>query len=256
MRASGPRTAGLKARMAAGERLAGTFVKIADVSVIEVLAQAGLDFLCLDGEHAAWDRGRLDAALAVARALDLPVLVRVAAATPQDVLAALDLGALGVVVPHVDSVTKAEAVAQAAHFGRGGRGYAGSTRWAGYATRAMADVLAQDAETIVVAQIEEPEGVEAVEAIAAVPGVDALFAGPADLSVGYGETALGSPALTRALARIGAAASGAGKAYATWVPDAATAADWAVHGVTVFVVASDHSWMRAGAMGAAKAIRG
>jgi staphyloferrin B biosynthesis citrate synthase len=249
------RTAGLKARMVAGERLVGTFVKIPDVSVIEVLAQAGLDFLCIDGEHAAWDRGRMDAALAVARALDMPVLVRVAAATPQDILAALDLGAVGVVVPHVDSVAKAEAVAKAAHYGRGGRGYAGSTRWAGYATRPMSDVLAQDSQTIVVVQIEEPEGVEAVEAIAAVRGVDALFAGPADLSVGYGATSVGSPALSRALARIGVAAAGAGKAYAAWVPDAATAQDWVGHGVQVFVVASDHSWMRAGATAATGAVK-
>lgn len=250
------RTSGLKARMAAGERLVGTFVKIPDVSVIEVLAQSGLDFLCIDGEHGPWDRGRMDACLAVARALDMPVLVRVAAATPQDILAALDLGAVGVVVPHVASVAKAEAVAKAAHFGRGGRGYAGSTRWASYATRAMGDVLAQDAQTIVIVQIEEPEGVEAAEAIAAVPGVDALFAGPADLSVGYGETSVGSPALTRALTRIGVAASGAGKAYAAWVPDTATAAEWAGHGVQVFVVASDHAWMRTGAMQAAKAVGG
>jgi 2-keto-3-deoxy-L-rhamnonate aldolase RhmA len=249
------RTSSLKARMAAGDRLVGTFVKIPDVSVIEVLAQAGLDFLCIDGEHGAWDRGRMDAALAVARALDMPVLVRVAAATPQDILAALDLGAVGVVVPHVDSVAKAEMVARAAHFGRGGRGYAGSTRWAGYATRAMSDLLAQDAQTIVVVQIEEPEGVEAVEAIAAVPGVDALFAGPADLSVGYGQKVVGSPALTRALTRIGVAAQGANKACAVWVPDAATAAEWSGHGFAVFVIASDHAWMRAGAMAAAKAVR-
>jgi 2-keto-3-deoxy-L-rhamnonate aldolase RhmA len=229
--------------MLAGERLIGTFVKTPEVTVIEVLAHAGMDLVCLDAEHCAWDRGRMDACLAVARALDLPTVVRVGAGTPQDILQALDAGAVGVVVPHVDSAAKARAVAQAAHFGRGGRGFAGSTRWAGFATRTMAEVLAQDDQTIVMVQIEEPEGVAEVEAIAAVPGVDALFAGPADLSVGYGHRTLGSPELDAALTRIGAAARAAGRGYATWVPDAGTAATWSHHGMGVWFVGSDHALM-------------
>lgn len=241
------RTGQLRARLLAGEVLSGTFVKMADVTVIEVLATSGLDFLCLDTEHAGWDRGRLDACLAVARARDLPCLVRVGSGLDENILYALDAGAVGIVVPHVTDVAKAQAIAKAAHFGRGGRGYAGSTRWAGFATRTMADVLAQDGQTIVIAQIEEPEGVEAAAAIAAVPGIDALFAGPADLSVAYGLHKVGSAELDAALAAIGQAARGAGKAYATWVPDAATAQDWAKHGMTMFVVGSDHTFMRAGA---------
>ena len=250
------RTAELRQRMRGGEVLTGTFVKMADVTVVEVLAHSGFDFLILDAEHAAFDRARLDACLAVARALDVPCLVRVLSATPAAVLAALDAGAVGVVVPHVANVEIARQVAAAAHFGRGGRGFAGSTRWAGFATRPMAEVLDQDAETVVVAQIEEPEGVEAAEEIAAVEGIDALFAGPADLTVGYGEREMGSEALTKALDRIGAAARGAGKGYASWVPDAAAALDWqARHGVHVFVLASDHAFLRAGAAREVRAIR-
>jgi 2-keto-3-deoxy-L-rhamnonate aldolase RhmA len=248
------RTAGLKARMQAGEMLAGTFVKTPEVTVIEVLAQSGLDFLVLDGEHAGWDRGRADACLAVARALDMPVLMRVGAATPQDILQALDAGAVGVVVPHVFSVAKAQEVAKAAHFGRGGRGFAGSSRWAGFATRSMADVLAQDAQTIVIAQIEEPEGVDAAADIAAVAGIDALFAGPADLTVGYGHSDADNSDLRAALTTIGKAARAAGKAYVSWVPDAARAAEWASYGMTVFVLASEHTWMRAGASAAARGV--
>jgi 2-keto-3-deoxy-L-rhamnonate aldolase RhmA len=250
------RTGSLKARLMAGEVLAGTFIKIAEVTVVEVLASAGLDFLCFDGEHAGWDRGRMDACLAVARALDVPVLVRVPSGSAENILTALDAGAVGIVVPHVDSVAKAQDIAKAAHFGRGGRGFAGSTRWAGFATRPMAEVLAQDGQTIVIAQIEEPEGVEAAAEIAAVPGIDALFAGPADLTVGYGLTALGSDVLSQALTRIGQAAREAGKAYAAWVPDAATAQDWSRHGVTMFVVGSDHVFLRHGAAAAVRTVQG
>ncbi|SLN22327.1 HpcH/HpaI aldolase family protein [Pseudooctadecabacter jejudonensis] len=248
------RTAGLRARVLGRERLASTFVKTAEVTVVEVLATSGLDFIVLDGEHSGFDRGRLDACLAVARALDFPAMVRISSASEENVLMALDAGAVGVVVPHVDSVAKAQAVARAAHFGRGGRGFAGSTRWAGFATRPMGEVLDQDGQTIVMAQIEEPEGVEACEGIAAIDGIDALFAGPADLTVGYGHRDTDNDDLRAALVRVGQACQQAGKGYVSWVPDAAKAAEWSDCGMTGYVVASEHTWMRQGAAMAAKGI--
>jgi len=247
-------TAGFRKRMLGREVLAGTFVRTPAYEMIEVLAMSGMDFVCLDGEHGPFDRGRMDACLAMARALDLPALVRVAAFTPQDILQALDSGATGVVVPHVFSAGKAEEVARAARFGLGGRGYAGSTRWAGQTQRAMADVLAQSRdETVVIAQIEEPEGVDAVDEIVATPGIDGLFIGPSDLSVAFGKTDTGSAELQAALARVGEACRAAGKAYMSYVPDAAKAQDWSQYGMTMFFMASEQSLMlkaaRAGAAG-------
>lgn len=250
------RTANLRKRVLARERLASTFVKTAEVTVVEVLATSGLDFIILDGEHAAFDRGRLDACLAVCRALDFPAMVRISSASEENVLMALDAGAVGVVVPHVDSVEKAQKLAACAHFGRGGRGFAGSTRWAGFTMQTMAEVLDQDAQTIVMAQIEEPEGVEACEAIAAIDGIDALFAGPADLSVGFGHRSVDNPDLEAALERVGKACDANGKGFVSWVPDAAKAAEWSRYAMTGFVVASEHTWMRQGAIVAAKGIHG
>ena len=248
------RTSGLRQRILNREVLAGTFVKTAEVTVVEVLATSGLDFIVLDGEHCAFDRGRLDACLAVARALDFPALVRISSASAENVLMALDAGAVGVVVPHVGSADKARTLARSAHFGRGGRGFAGSTRWAGFATRPMGEVLDQDDQTIVMAQIEEPEGVEDCEAIAAVDGIDALFAGPADLSVGYGHRSQDNADLPKALDRVGRACAEAGKGFVTWVADAEAAANWAHYGMTGYVVASEHTWMRQGAAAAAKGV--
>ena len=116
------RTANLRARVLGRERLASTFVKTAEVTVVEVLASSGLDFIVLDAEHCGFDRGRLDTCLAVCRALDFPALVRIPSASEENVQMALDAGAVGIVVPHVDSVAKAQALAKSAHFGRGGRG--------------------------------------------------------------------------------------------------------------------------------------
>jgi len=245
---------GFRAAALDGRVMAGTFVKTPSHDIVEVLSRSSLDFICLDAEHAPFDRASMDASLAVARALDFPALVRIPAARPEYVLQALDAGAVGIVCPHVASVGIAEELARSARFGLGGRGFAGSTRWAGYATRPMQDVLGQAAETLVIAQIEEPEGAEAASGIAGVDGIDGLFVGPADLSVGYGKTDQGSPELQAALVSVGAAARAAGKCYMSWVPNAAKAAEWRGLGMTMFFVASEHSWMLAGANAVADGI--
>jgi 2-keto-3-deoxy-L-rhamnonate aldolase RhmA len=246
----------LKARMARGDRLVGTFVKTPAYEVIEVLGRSKLDFLCLDAEHAPFDRARLDVCLAMGRALGVPMLVRVPSGSPERLLMALDAGATGVVVPHVDSVEKARAVSRAARFGHGGRGFAGSTRWAGFATRPMAEVLAQSvSETIVIAQIEEPEGIDAAEAIAALDGIDALFVGPADLSVSMGLSGPNDPGVLEAMATVGRACKAAGKPLVTWSGGPANREALDEAGVSMFFVASEHAWMLAAANATAEAFR-
>ena len=238
----------LKSRLANQERLIGTFVKTPAYELIEVLAKSGLDFICLDAEHAPFDRARLDACLAVANALDFPVLVRVSSDNPSEILNALDCGATGIVVPHVANVEKAQSIARAAHFGHGGRGYAGSTRFAGYATQKMPEILARGgANTVVVAQIEEPEGVDAAAAIAAVDGIDALFVGPADLAVCFGETDMNADKVRDAMARTGHAAKSAGKPLMTFAANADAADALSKLGVSVFFVGSEHAFMLTGA---------
>jgi len=237
--------------------LVGTFMKTPAVDVLEVLILGGLDFVCLDAEHAPFDRAAMNACGALARAAGLPLLVRVPSADGAEIGAALDLGATGVVVPHVTDVATATRVARAARFGHGGRGFAGSTRWAGFGTSDMATLLARSrAETVVIAQIEDPEAVEVCEEIAAVEGIDALFLGPADLSVAYGKTDQSSPDLQAAMARVGLAARAAGKGYATFVPTAAAAKALAPHGFSAWFVASEHAWMLSGARAAVSELKG
>ncbi|SNT01912.1 HpcH/HpaI aldolase family protein [Tropicimonas sediminicola] len=244
-----------KQRMASGEILAGTFLKTPAYEIIEVLARSKLDFVCLDTEHAPFDRARMDACLAIARALDFPVLVRLPTGTPVEILKALDSGAIGVVAPHVDSAEKARDIARAARFGEGGRGFAGSTRWAGFATRPMKDVLQQSIdETIVIAQIEEPAGVEAAADIAAVDGIDGLFVGPADLAVCYGKTDMSDPKVLDAMRRTGAVAQTAGKAFMTFAANSSAAPALIDMGVTMFFVASEHAFMLRGANAEADAL--
>ncbi len=233
-----------KARMAAGDTLVGTFLKTPAHEIIEVLAKSKLDFLALDAEHAPFDRGRMDLCLAMARALDIPTLVRVPSGTDVELLKALDSGATGVIVPHVDTVEKAKRIARAGRFGHRGRGYAGSTRWAGFGTRPMSDVLQQSqTETIIIAQIEEPEGVDVVDEIASIDGIDGLFAGPADLAVCYGSADTTSPPVIEAMKTIGAAARANSKTYMTFAASAAQCPPLINLGVSMFFMASEHAFM-------------
>ena len=234
---------GLRARILSGEMLTGTFVKTPAYEVIEVLAMSGLDFVCIDGEHAPNDRRGIDTSLAMARALGVPALVRVPEGTPAQILMALDSGAVGVVVPHVFTVERARIAARAAHFGHGGRGFAGSTRWAGGGKHSIAEVLAMDDESVVLVQIEEPEGVEAAAEIAAVDGVDGLFVGPADMAVCLGKTSIDDPAVREVMASVAGAAKAAQKAAVTFVASTATVPELRELGISMFFVASEHSFM-------------
>lgn len=234
----------LKQRMASGERLVGTFIKTAAYEVIEVLAHSGLDYLILDGEHAPFDRARMDQCLAIGRALNFPLLVRTHDTEPSSILRVLDSGAVGVVVPHVNTVEKAASIAKSAYFGHGGRGFAGSTRWAGFATRTADEVFAQsEEETVVIVQIEEPEGVEAVNEIAAIKGVDGLFVGPADLGICYGTTDPNSDVVRKAIKATGDACKTHGKTLATFAANPQPVEALAELGVSMFCVGSEQSFM-------------
>lgn len=235
-------------RLLAGEHLVGTFLKTPAPIVAEVLALAGLDVLCIDAEHAPFDRMAIDGCLAIARAGALPTLVRLPVASPEQILNALDCGATGIVAPHIRSVAEAEALARACRYGAGGRGYAGSSRAAGYTTRTMAQNLARAAaETVVIAQIEDPEAVEDVEAIARVEGIDALFIGRADLTVAYGTTDQDDPRVVAAVERVCAAGRAAGRRVGMFVARPGDAPGWAKHGASLFLLASDHTFLLQGA---------
>lgn len=246
----------LRERMLRGDILSGTFLKTPALELVEILTLSGLDFVAVDAEHSPFDRGRMDACLAIARAKNFPALVRVPDGNQADILKVMDSGATGIVVPHVDTVEKARNIARWSRFGHGGRGFAGSTRWAGFGMRSMGDALEQSQkETIVIAQIEEPEGVEAIDDIAGVEGIDGLFVGPADLAVCYGKTDSAAPEVREAMRKVGAAAKSHGKCLITFAPNTSWVPELREIGVTMFFIGSEHAYMLAGARSVADDIR-
>ena len=246
-----------KQRLRAGELLVGSFVKTPAPVVCEVLGLSELDAVCLDAEHAPFGRLELDGCVQALRAADMPSLVRVAANSPEYILQALDCGATGVVVPHITSPAEAASVVAAAQFGEGGRGYAGSSRAAGFGTRQMKAHLQDSRDTVTtVIQIEDPAAVNAVAEIAAVPGVDCMFVGRMDLTVAYGAESPGDDKVLNAVHQVCAAGQAAGVPVGMFVPDTAEIPRWIDAGASLFLLASDHAFMLQGANDLTRSVKG
>lgn len=247
----------LKERLASGQTIVGTFVKTPSPIVVEVLGMTELDCLCLDAEHAPFDRGTLDSCIFAARSVGIDVLVRVASAAPEHILNALDCGASGVLIPHVHDAAEAQACVRASHYGAGGRGYAGSSRAAGYTALPMFRHLENSAaRTVVIAQIEDPDAVENIEEIALVEGLDALFIGRVDLTVSYGAESLDDARVIAAVEAVCSSGKRAGKPVGMFLGRPTDAPTWRGKGATLFLLGSDHSFLLSGAANLLREVKG
>lgn len=234
----------------------GTFIKTSSPQVVELLGLAGLHFAVVDAEHAPFDRNLMDLMMIAGRAANLPLLVRVADKSAATLLQALDLGAHGILVPHVDSAEDARAVVARARYRGGERGYSGSQRGAGYGTLGMKAALDAGDRTVVVCQIESVAAVEASADIAAVPGVAGLFVGRADLALAMGLEDSRAPRVLDATRQVLGIARAAGKLAGMAAGSAAEARPFIADGANWFVVSSDQGLMREGAQAMAKGMAG
>ncbi|KJH80489.1 MULTISPECIES: 4-hydroxy-2-oxoheptanedioate aldolase [Pseudomonadaceae] len=176
-----------KQRLKSGEAQIGLWVGLAEPYCAELAANAGFDWLLLDGEHAPNDvRSLLGQLQAVAAYPSHPV-IRPPIGDAVVIKQLLDLGAQTLLVPMVDSRDQAEQLVRAIHYPpkgiRGvGSALARASRWntvPGYLTHA-------DEQICLLVQIENLEGLAHLDEIVAVDGVDGVFIGPADLSASMG----------------------------------------------------------------------
>ena len=232
-------------RLTNGEKLSGTFIKTPSGHATEILGDLGYDFIVIDEEHAPFDRLAIDQALVSARAAHIAALVRVASASPSNLLSVLDAGAAGVLVPHVSSAQKAADVAAACRYKGGARGFSNSPRAGRYGGLSLQQHIEHaDAVTTVVAQIEDPEALDQIDAIAAVDGIDALFIGRGDLAVALGAGSPEAPEIRAAAERISTAARRAGKPVMVFVGSNKDALAMREIGACAFVFSSDQGLMR------------
>lgn len=205
-----------KARLKAGEPQIGLWLGLADAYCAELAANAGFDWLLIDGEHAPNDlRSLLGQLQAVAPYPAQPVIRPVLGDTAL-IKQVLDIGAQTLLVPMVETAEQAQdlvrAVTYPPHGVRGvGSALARASRWntvPGYLDKA-------DEEMCLLVQIENQQGLANLDAIAAVDGVDGVFIGPADLSASMGHR--GNPghpevqaAIEDAITRVSRAGKAAG----------------------------------------------
>lgn len=169
----------VKAKLEAGEQVLGGTVSTADPEIYCAMAGAGFDFIWIEMQHSHLNY--TDVARMIFACRDAPAIpfIRVPDATEGDIQKATDIGALGIIVPMVDTAEKMENAVRFAKYPPEGRrsqggGQYGAIWGGGYRQSANDNIM-------VIAMIETVEGVEAAGEIAAVEGVDVVFVASSDL---------------------------------------------------------------------------
>lgn len=241
----------LKARIRGGDLVLGCFVFLPSPAVVEILADAGFDFIIIDQEHSPKNWETVENMIRAAEVRNITALVRVQKDDPYAILQALDFGAGGVVVPFIQSAKAVQAAAAAMYYPpRGVRGLCTQTRGARYGARRTDFVqfaAQRSEELILLGLIEDPEGVASITEILSVEdGLDAILVGRGDLAATMGKLGqTNDPAVREAVLDVissTVAVDGAQRIRAAMtVFDAAECAAWAEVGCSVFVAASEAS---------------
>jgi len=164
----------------------GCWLATPDVVFIEMAAGLGYQTLVLDVEHGTLSLADLDKLIPLARALGLEVLVKVTGPQAEPIQQALDFGANGVVIPHIDSAAHARIVCAAAKYPLlGTRSYAGA-RSVHYGVPTDSYFDDDNHLTRCYPMVETAGALADVTAILALPTVDGIFVGPSDLSLTRG----------------------------------------------------------------------
>jgi 2-keto-3-deoxy-L-rhamnonate aldolase RhmA len=233
-------------RLQSGETLIGSMLKTPTSQATEILSDIGFDFVVVDQEHSPFDRMSIDTVILAGRAVGVPVLVRVSG--PSTILAALDGGTEGVVVPHVHDKEFAELVGSECRYRNGSRGFATSTRAGGFTSIPMGQHIREsDTRIAVIAQIEDPNAVREIDAIANVKNIDSVFVGRNDIACSMGFDSVDAPEARQAVEMVAKSARRAGKILGAAATSMAEIEWLRGLGATMIIISSDHGFLRAGA---------
>jgi 4-hydroxy-2-oxoheptanedioate aldolase len=205
-------TRAFRERVLAGETLVGAFLGLGSPLTAEILALAGFDWLVIDLEHGLGTEREALAQLQALSGSDTPGIVRVESCERPRFLRALDMGAVGVLVPQLEDLAEVRRAVSYSRYAamrglaKGNRAWEWGRRGSDYLERA-------DQEVVVCVMIETTSALESVHEIASVDGVDVLFLGPTDMARALGISAGPDASLILdAGGRVAAAARAAGKA--------------------------------------------
>jgi 2-keto-3-deoxy-L-rhamnonate aldolase RhmA len=224
----------LRSKTLSGTTLGTFLIELPCPTALATLALAGFDFVVLDMEHSALDFSGLEMLINAGHAAGIAMLVRTWGEDVGLIGKALDLGASGILAPHVESAERARAIVAQARFSPSGRrGFSPLTKY----DSLTHPFQALDASTYVVVQIEGRAALESVREIAAVPGIDAVFIGPYDLALSL-DVEPGSAPVIAAAERV-ATAVPANVTLGIYIDDPAHCGAWAARRFTLQCVSFD-----------------
>ncbi len=254
---------GIVGKLAAQLRLGGVlsgWVGLNDIFVAETLAREGFDAVTLDMQHGGLDFVGAARAIQAIAAAGKPSVVRVPIGDFATASRLADAGAAAVIAPMINSVADAQQFAAFMKFPP-----VGQRSWGPRAALSLSGLSGPDylkianRFTLALAMIETREALAAVGGILDVDGVDGVFVGPSDLSIGLSNGEIVDPhsaAVDAALGEIVTAAKGRRKFVGLWCVDGARAKYALGRGVQFCTVASDQLLMRSAAKAELKAARG
>lgn len=179
----------MKAAFAGGKPSFGLSIMFPSPQMVEMAAPLGFDWVLIDCEHGSIGIESAELMIMAAEAAGLTPIVRPQSNSAKEISQVMDLGAMGVQVPHVITADDARrAVSAVKYHPQGARTMAAGIRAQGYGLAATNDGYLQqaNAETLVCVQIEDSEALNNVDEILAVDGIDVFFIGPSDLSQSMG----------------------------------------------------------------------
>jgi len=206
----------LHERLSNQKALIGFLQTLPNPTLSEMAGMCGYDFLMLDGEHGVFSENDYLHTLQTLAGTGAFALVRLAKHDPQALGRYLDMGADGIVVPHVSTADEARTLARAMEYPPAGTRGLAVHRATRYGMDLATYMKAPREGVCLFVIIESALGVANVEDIVAVDGVDGVFIGPFDLTADLGCAGdFSQPAYAEAVARIERAASARGKIVGT-----------------------------------------
>lgn len=232
-----------KTALQTGNLLIGTMLaEVRQTSIMQVLANAGFDFVIIDNEHGAFGIESIADLSRMARLVGMTPIVRVPDLAYPYLAQALDGGAQGIMLPrvtHPDQVHTALEIVKYPPLGR--RGCAMSRGHTNFRSGPVRENMEQaNLASMVMIQIETAEAMQHLTEIAAIPGVDTLFVGPNDLSIALGVPGRSdAPQVIDAVERVIAACKTHGVAAAIQANDLAYGQHWAKRGMEIISYSSE-----------------
>lgn len=216
-----------------GSAVYGPFMKTEDPMFVEIAGFSGFDFAILDMEHGPVSLQQQQNNIRAAVSSGLLPIIRVKDTSENTIGSALDIGACGIQVPHIDNAEQARQVVSFSKFyPMGMRGVCRFVRAAEYSNMDRDRFFREANNSLIILQLEGKEAIRNLDEIMSVDGIDILFIGPYDLSQSLGVPGqVDHPIVEEKVKDITTRAKKAGKIVGTFVDNFTNASKWKKAGI-------------------------